>query len=65
MALVFQKSIDFRQSPIFVILSAAKNPRIYREMPRIYGLFTYFIGSQWQINIFLKKSQIKNSHLWC
>ena len=29
----FQKSIDFRQSPIFVILSVAKNPRIYGEMP--------------------------------
>ena len=25
----FQKSVDFRQSPTFVILSAAKNPRIY------------------------------------
>ena len=30
---LFQKSIDFKQSPTFVIMSAAKNPRIYGEIP--------------------------------
>ena len=30
---LFQKSVDFRQNTIFVILSVAKNPRIYGEMP--------------------------------